>query len=456
MENLKRDQVALFRYQVIAPLLGIDPGDGRLRDTIQVLSERPWEIPFSHKTSISEKTIEEWFYKYKRCGFDALKPSMRDDSGQSRKISGEIAVAIEEMLRAQPKLTAPLVLKELIARGLMAPKQFSSNTLYRFREAQGLDKVQLQGHQDRRAFTFEYPNDCWQSDMLFGPSIAKTDGSRANTFLYAIMDDSTRLICHAQFYLQQDFSVFQDCLKQALMKRGCPKKLYVDNAKVFSSRAILAACATLGIHLIHSQPYRPQGRGKIERWFSTLRSDFVARLDSKALTDIDQINHLLWAWIEGEYHQRIHRGIDESPIDKWIRLSNAVRPIPDSVDLDRVFFSRVTRKVKQDGTFTIKRKLFEAGVLFIGETLDVLFDPFDLRSVWISSKRHPVPTQAFPVDLIANRVVTRLPDPPKPTPQPIQFHSLENLKRHMDLLNKPSVDDDDQEGDPNAPVPCPS
>lgn len=454
MENPRRDQVALFRYQVIAPLLSIDPGDGRLKATIKILSNKLWEIPFSDKTSISAKTVEEWFYKYKKGGLDSLKPVPRDDSNLSRKIPDDVALAIEEMLRAQPKLTAPLVFKELRARGLMRPRQFSTNTFYRFRKAQGLDKLHLQVKQDRRSFTFENPNDCWQSDMLFGPSLARPDGLRAKSYLYAVLDDATRLICHAQFYLDQNLTAFQDSLKQALMKRGSPKKLYVDNGKVFKSRPLLSACASLGIHLIHSQPFRPQGRGKIERWFLSVRTDFLSRLDSRALTDLDHLNQLLWSWIEGEYHQRIHQGIDESPIDKWIRLSDAVRPIAPSIDLDRLFFSRGTRRVKQDGTFTVNGKPFEAGVLFIGQTIDIQFDPYDLRSVWISSNRLPHEIQVFPLDSIANQAVRRLPDPSLPEPQPIRFHSLEVLKRHMDLLNK--TPDDPEEGDPNAPLPCPN
>lgn len=436
MDQTQRQQVALFRFQVIAPLLSVVPGGGRLKSAIQELSQRSWTLPFSSRTKVARKTIEQWLYAYQRGGLPALYPTDRDDSGKSRTLSDEVGQAIEEMLRAKPQLSARIVFDELVAQKLIVPGQIKPSTFYRFRKARGLDKRHAQTKTDRRAFTFDNPNDCWQFDTLYGPYLAATDGSRFQSYLYAVLDDATRLICHAQFYMDHCLPQLQDCLKQALLKRGVPKKLYVDNAKVFCSRPLLLSCAELGIQLIHSKPYTPQGRGKVERWFRTVRLQFLSRLDPDALTDLNQLNKLLNAWIEGQYHHAIHSTLQEPPIDKWIRLADSVRPLPPHIDLDRLFFHRCTRRVKKDGTFQLKRKAFDAGVFFIGEIVNVLYDPNDLRRVWVTSESHPEELVVYPLDASANRDLPRA-DPIEPPSSSYRFQSLENLRRHMDPDDQP-------------------
>ena len=164
------------------------------------------------------------------------------------------------MLQANPELSAQLVFDELVAQELISPGEIKPSTFYRFRKAKRLHKKPAQAKTDRKAFSFDHPNDCWQFDTLYGPHLANVDGSRSRTYLYAILDDATRLICHGQFYTHHGLPPLQDCLKQALLKRGVPKKLYVDNAQIFSSRPMLLSCAELGIQLIHSKPYTPQVR----------------------------------------------------------------------------------------------------------------------------------------------------------------------------------------------------
>ena len=438
MEEARRQQIALFRFQVIAPLLSVDPGGGRIKSAMEDLASQTWDIPFSSRTTLSRKIIEQWFYAYRRYGLQALYPAVRDDYGHSRAIPDEVAHAIEEMLRARPNLTARVVLDELVAQNLIQPDEIKPATFYRFRKAMGLDKRSPQSKTDRRAFTFDHPNDCWQFDTLYGPQLASPDGSRLPTYLYAILDDATRLICHAQFYPLHRLGQLQDCLKQALLKRGVPKKLYVDNAQLFCSRPLLLSCAELGIQLIHSKPYTPQGRGKVERWFRTVRLQFLSRLDPEALTDLLHLNHLLNAWIEGQYHLAIHRTLGEAPLDKWIRLADSVRPLPAYIDLDRLFFHKTTRLVKKDGTFQLKRKAFDAGVFFIDEKIDVLYDPNDLRRVWVSSPSHPEEVVVYPLDASANRHLPRA-QPIEPPSSSYDFKSLDDLRRHMNPDDDPPL-----------------
>lgn len=432
MDERRRDEISLFRYQVIAPLLSLDPGRGAMRRAIRELASKTWENPFSDKTGIGFGTIEHWLYRYRQGSLPALRPSPRADAAQSRRITGTLAQAVEELLAARPHLSSPLVLKELLARGLAREGDLSLSCLQRFRKAGGMTPRGPGNRRDLRPFEFEFPGECWQCDLLYGPSVPTPDGRRRKTYLYAIIDDATRIICHAQFYFAQDLESLKDAFKQAFLKRGIPKRLYVDNAQIFRSKQLLAVAAQIGFQLLYSKPYRPEGRGKIERWFLTVRSSFLARLDLQTLDSIERLNRLLWAWVEGEYHTTVHRGIGEPPLDKWLRLGDHIRSAPPDLDLDRVFLTRVSRRVRKDGTFTVQGRLFEAGVDFIGMKIAVRFDPFDLRRLWIARDGDGAERQVYPVDLEGNRTVRRAPDP-DPVPPPDQpLRSLDHLADEAD------------------------
>jgi transposase InsO family protein len=428
--NDKDREIALFRFQVIAPLLSLRGPKGTLRQAIQKIAEDFHHHPYGGPTQYAFATIEEWLYLYKSHGLDGLLPQRRKDKGKSRGIDGEIAEKIESLILSHPVLTGPGILSEL--RIQCPPERLPSlTTLYRFLKASGLDKRRVSPHVDHRAYAFELAGDCWQADVMYGPAIPVPDGKRRKTYLIGILDDATRLIPHAQFYFEQHLRSLKDCLKQSFLKRGLPRRLYVDNGKIFRSRMILALCARLGIQAIHSRPFRPQGRAKLERWFRTLRMLFLSRVDLPRLESLEQLNRLLWAWIEEEYHQRQHRGLEgETPLDRWLRLSEGIRSVPAEVDLEEVFLEETTRRVTKDGTLTLRGKTFEAGPLLIGERVAVHFDPFDLRRVLVvgaEGKKHP----AYPVDLYSNRYVRR--NPPREPRKPEKSAALKAME---DLLRK--------------------
>jgi transposase InsO family protein len=445
MDEQRREEVARFRYEVIAPLIHIDAGKGALKRTIAELASKDWNIPGSDKTCIGFGTIEHWLYRYRDGGFPALMPSPRADSAKSRKITGEIAQAVDEILAARPHLSSPILLRELLARNVAGEGDISLSCLQRYRKANKMTPRAIPLRADRRAFEFEFPGDCWQADLLYGPHVPLRDGRRRRTYLYAVLDDATRIVCHAQFYFAQDLESLKDTLKQAFLKRGLPKRLYVDNGRIFRSKQLLAVAAQLGFQILYSKPYRPEGRGKIERWFLTVRSSFLARLDLARIESLDRLNRLLSAWVEGEYHVNHHRGIDETPFDKWLRLADRVRPAPPDLDLEKLFLTRVTRRVRKDGTFTIKGSLFEAGVDFLGERIAVRFDPFDLRRVWIARENGDDLREAYPVDLEGNRTVRRAPDAVSPPGPDVTFRSLDRLAEDFEEVARGGATEPDEE-----------
>ena len=438
-------EVALFRYQIIAPLLSpLAPGE-TLKKRIAHIVRRQHLHPLRGPIRVGFGTVEEWFYRHRRDGLDGLTPKSRKDRGKSRRIDDEMAEEIISLAREHPELDGPGILAELKARwGKDEYPLPSLSTLYRFLRAEGLDRRRGPTRRDHRAYAFELAGDCWQADVMYGPSIPVRDGTRRKTYLIAVLDDATRLIPHAQFYFEQHLRSLKDCLKQAFLKRGLCRRLYVDNGKIFRSRAMLKLAARLGMQVIHSRPYRPQGRAKLERWFGTVRRSFLRRVDLDRLEGIDALNRLLFAWIEGEYHVKPHRGIEkEMPLDRWVRLANGIRSLPPEIDLDQLFLEETTRKVARDGTFSLRRRIFEAGPHYIGLRVTVLFDPFDLRRVFFLSGEET--KDAFPVDLTGNRRVRREPTPQKEENKPGKpLTSLENLADDRDREKEPEEEDDDE------------
>lgn len=431
-------EIALFRFKIIAPLLTLSGPRGSLGREMKRLSERTHDHPFKGSIRIGYGTIEGWLYIYKREGLDGLLPNRRGDVGKSRIIDAEVAEKIEGLARSRPDLDGRGIVSELKGQLKESAKLPSLSTLYRFLRARGLDQRRAPARQDHRAFAFDLAGDCWQGDVMYGPSIPQLDGTRRKTYLIAILDDATRLIAHAQFYMAEHLRCLKDCLKQALLKRGLPRRLYFDNGSIFKSRMILLLCARLGIHLIHTRPYRPQGRAKLERWFYTVRRSFLPRLDLNRLGGLDALNRLLFAWIEGEYHVSEHRGLGgEKPLDRWVRLSGAIRPLPRDVDLDELFLEETSRRVAKDGTIRLGGKVFEVGPVFIGMRVTVRFDAFDLRKVLIVTGRGER-VEAFPVDLSGNRRVRRNPPSEATKTPPAPLESLENLADEIDREENPN------------------
>ena len=442
MANSPTD-VALFRFAIIAPLLSITGPRGTLKREIEKLASRHHDHPRRGSIAIGVGTIEEWMLRYRRGGLDGLEDRRRSDLGKTRRIDAEVAEAVADLAEARPELDGPGLLAELAASRPDAKKP-SLSTLYRFLRIRGLDQRQSPARKDHRAFAFDLAGDCWQGDVMYGPSLPTKDGTRRKTYLIAILDDATRVIVHAEFYFEQHLRTLKDCLKQAMLKRGVPRRFYFDNGKIFRSRLLLALCARLGIHLLHTRPYQPQGRAKLERWFLTVRRGFLPRVDLDRCDGLDGLNRLLFAWTEGEYHQRPHRGLGgEKPLDRWLRLSDGIRPVPLDVDLDGLFRDEVTRRVGKDGTLTMSGRRFEAGPSFIGRKVTVRFDPFDLRAVVVIAASGESVT-AYPVDLAGNRRVRRQtpPQPRQATPPPLQ--SLDQLAEDM-KPSRPQADDHDGE-----------
>jgi putative transposase len=242
MEEEHKQQIAIFRFGVISDFVAPSRLDrGEQERLLREKSARQWQIPFSSRTHLARTTILSWVRAYHKGGrrLEALWPQDRADAGGSRALDEETALALIALRRQLPTAPVRTLIGEARSRRLVDPEvPLAQSTLYRFLHRQGLMRPAEPGPVDRRRFEAELPNDLWQSDAMHGPSVA-VEGKRRKTYLFAFLDDMSRLIPHAQFYLSEKLDSYLDALRQALLTRGLPRKLYVDNGPAFRSLHLL-------------------------------------------------------------------------------------------------------------------------------------------------------------------------------------------------------------------------
>jgi transposase InsO family protein len=371
MNEDQKMEVAIFRFGVIHDFVsGVHLDRGEQNRLLREKCERKWFIPHSTRTRLTRSTILRWIKRYRDSNekLESLYPSDRSDRGATRVIDEETALALVSLRREMPKSTVPYLLETMRRRGMMcADSRLSLSTVYRFLHRYNLMNPEQSKPQDRRKFEAELPNDLWQSDSMHGPKVEEAGGMR-KSYLLAFLDDHSRLVPHGQFYLSEGINSYIDALEQALLKRGLPRKLYLDNGPAFRSKHLEYVTASLGTALIHSRPYKPQGRGKIERFFRTVRTQFLQGFKGHTLEDINEAFDL---WLNEIYHQRKHSSTGQSPFERFTAHMQCLRPAP--TDLRNYFRKHARRRVAKDRTITLNGKLYEAPVGLIGKQVILLF-----------------------------------------------------------------------------------
>jgi len=382
VDEEKKKQVAIFRFGVISDFVSPTRLQwGEKKRLLREKCERQWQIPFTGRTRLSPATILSWVRAYEKGGrrLEAIYPRSRSDRGTPRALDEETALALITLRRQAPRATVQSLIRQAKERRLVdSEKHLAESTVWRLFKGEGLMQPE-QAPTDRRRYEAELPNDIWQSDVMHGPSV-RVEGKNRKSYLIAFLDDMSRLICHGQFYLSENLDHYLDALRQALLTRGLPRKLYVDNGPAFRSLHLHHICASLGIALVHSKPYQPQGRGKVERFFRTVRSDFLTGARAENLTDL---NEAFDAWLRNLYHNRPHRSTAEAPLRRFAAHSECLRPAPK--DLEDHFRKQARRRVAKDRTVALAGRLYEAPTALIGKQLVLLYhdhDPARIEAVF--------------------------------------------------------------------------
>jgi putative transposase len=410
-DDKAREQIALFRYGLIADLLHRPVGEKGLYPLLREKAERVYEIPGSRRTRVAAETIRDWLSAYRRGGFDALRPQPRRDQGHARAIPPEMADLLCHLKDETPTLSVGAVIEQAkVAAGVGDELHLAPATVHRLLSRRGLmdKRSQEPTSKDRRRFAFDKAGELWMSDVMHGPAVVTEGGRKRKSYLIGLLDDATRVVPYAAFALSENTAAFLPVLQQAILRRGVPKRLYVDNGAAYRSHHLSLVCAKLGVTLIHTRPYQPQAKGKQERWFRTVRMQLLPTLTEADTRSEDALNRRLRAWVEGEYHVSPHRGLDGvTPLDRWAMSAHEVRLMDPQCDLDDLFLFEEKRRVQRDRTVSLHGIVYEVDASLVGETVTLRFDPSRRgRPVDVYFKGRKI-EQAKRVDLYANCFVRR-------------------------------------------------
>lgn len=423
-EKRRIEQVALFRFGVLGDLVHLMPGDKAIAHQLKEKASRDYLIPHSDRTRIASETIRDWLKGYRKGGFDALLPSPRSDVGASRAIPQGVADLLVSIKEEHPDWSLTLVVNEAVARGLPEGVRLKPTTVHRLMTAQGLmERQEPPDTKDRRRFAFQKAGELWMSDVMHGPTVL-VGRVRRKTYLIAFLDDATRVVPYAAFALSENVATFLPVFKQAVLRRGVPKRLLVDNGSAYRSQHLSLVCARLGTTLIHARPYQPQSKGKQERFFRRVRTQLLPTLTEDDSKSLEALNRRLWAWVETEYHCSPHKGLDgQTPFDRWGQSADEVRYLDSN--LEELFLAEARRKVQKDRIISLNGKAYEVDASLVSQTVVLRFDP-SLPGRAIQVHAHGKQWEAKVVDAYANCFVKRdrpsqalAPSaPPKSPPQP--------------------------------------
>lgn len=410
--------IGLFRYQLIRE--AADPrlsskARGRL---VREIAAREHLDPAGRRRTISRDTLDRWIRAWRRGGFDALVPDPRQSAPRLPVEVIEMAVALK---RENPSRTATQVRRILRSQMGWAPGE---RTLQRHfaqdpQIAAALGALAAGGPGSEAVFgRFEAdrPNELWTGDALHGPTV----GGR-KTYLFAFLDDHSRAIVGHRFGFAEDTVRLAAALRPALGSRGVPDGVYVDNGSAFVDAWLLRACATLGIRLIHSTPGRPQGRGKIERFFRTVREQFLVEITGKLtgepgrhlVADLDELNLLFTAWVETVYHRRVHSETGHPPLARW--HAGGPFPLPAPAALAEAFLWEAHRTVTKTALVSLQGNTYQVDPILVGHRVELVFDPFDLTTVQVRVRGVPAGT-AIPHRIGRHSHVKARPETPPEAP----------------------------------------
>jgi len=376
MEKDIRERIALKRYQIISPVLA-EPARAQ-NEYFRKQAKREHDFPRYGRRKVGLSTMKSWLKKYRKRGFEGLKPKNRSDIGRPKRLDEETLKAIEVKCKAFSYWSVQKLYEDLRDQGLLGDPPIHYNTLLRVVKDKGW--LTPKARTDRRkAYEVDNVNDLWVCDFMHGPKV-KTGKRRNKAILCAIIDDHSRMVVGHGFSASETISALTLVLKEAFLGYGIPKRLYVDNGPSFSSELLARSCALAGISLIHSKPYDSPSRGKVERFFRTVRDRFLSGVQ-EGIT-LQELNEAFWLWLQEDYHHKFHSGIGQRPIDRY---SASVDRVPirrmSKAELDEIFLIRHERVVNNDATISFKGAQYEVPAAYIRQRIEIrhpVDDPEDL------------------------------------------------------------------------------
>ena len=385
-EDKKNKEIGLFRYAMIAPV--IQENVSVQAEYFREISKKEYEVPHIGKRRFKVATLKAWLRRYRKGGFEGLQPKTRNDKGRSRKIDSRVSELIKQTVQQYPLLSSSAIHRLLIAEGHIGIGEITEATVRKYiRDNMLKEEIPAIA---RKKYEKEHVNELWIGDCMHGPYII-CGKKKCKTYLISAIDDHSRVVVGGRFFFHENSICLESVLKDAIRRFGLPEVFYCDNGSLFSSSHLQLACARLGIALVHSRPYDSPSRGKIERFFRTVKQKFLPMLKLSEIEDIEHLNNLFERWLSEEYNKHPHSGINEKPMDRFMEdIKETVIKRISEEQLDTAFQITIYRKVKNDSTVSIGGLLYECPTKFVGKKIQIRYPSDKPEELLIYEQDKPI------------------------------------------------------------------
>ena len=421
-ESRRRDR-ALFRYSVIREAADPALSHAERGALVRALALREHVGPDGRAYRFGRSTLDDWIRAWRRGGFEALFDRVRV---VEPRISPELLALAEQLKREAPERSAVQVLAVIDA--LAIHEAVNVRSIQRHFARLGLSGPGAPAARKVHGrFEASAPNDLWTGDALHGPQVGK------KTYLLAFIDDNSRLLTGYRWCLSEDSVRLESALRAGLCSRGVPKAILVDRGSAFVASPLARACAVLGIRLIHARPRAAATKGKIERFFRTVRSQFLVELEARGgAADLSELNRLFSAWVEVVYHRRVHTETKATPLERF--LAQGAPRLAEPALLHEAFLWSEWRTVTSNtAEVSLFGNRFEVDAVLAGRRVELVFDPFDLTDIEVRFNNRPM-GRAVPVKIGRHTHPRARPEAmPMVVPSGIDYLAMVAARREREL-----------------------
>lgn len=381
MKHDLAQDIALMRYSMISPLIIGLPNEYDSKEAyFRAASERGAIHPNGSTIHPAPTSIKRWYQHYQKNGFDGLLPASRSDQGTSRKIDPDLEEQIKHLKATYPRMSAAAIFRQLCDNGSTNPNELSESTVNRFLNNLAL-KEKMTNNKDMRRYERPHVNEVWCGDSSVGPYLKTQDGKKHKVYVIALIDDASRYIVGIDVFFNDNFVNLMSVMKSAVAKFGIPKLFNFDNGSSYKNKQMDLLAARIGSTVHYDQPYTPTQKAKVERWFRTMKDQWMASLDMRDFHTLDELRGSLHTYVN-QYNQSIHSSLNgKSPQERYFSEPNCFHRL-DEDKIDKLFLLELERRVSIDSVVTIDHIEYEVDYLFVKQRFKLRYSP-DMQTIYV-------------------------------------------------------------------------
>lgn len=381
MKHDLAQDIALMRYSMISPLIIGLPNEYDSKEAyFRAASERGAIHPNGSTIHPAPTSIKRWYQHYQKKGFDGLIPAGRSDQGTSRKIDPDLEEQIKHLKATYPRMSAAAIFRQLCDNGSTNPNELSESTVNRFLNNLAL-KEKMTNNKDMRRYERPHVNEVWCGDSSVGPYLKTQDGKKHKVYVIALIDDASRYIVGIDVFFNDNFVNLMSVMKSAVAKFGIPKLFNFDNGSSYKNKQMDLLAARIGSTVHYDRPYTPTQKAKVERWFRTMKDQWMASLDMRDFHTLDELRGSLHTYVN-QYNQSIHSSLNgKSPQERYFSEPNCFHRL-DEDKIDKLFLLELERRVSIDSVVTIDHIEYEVDYRFAKQRIKLRYSP-DMQTIYV-------------------------------------------------------------------------